>query len=119
MIPNYYILKPFVKKSAIVFLLAVVTIGALATLGTPGRNKKAKSNKSLLSIKNSTYTGIFSLRSGYYFRGDQVIKTQENKYINLNTVLTYQLGHTTYIMPIKKKIALNGKITFNPNAATR
>ena len=116
---NNYILKLSLKKLAIVFLFAVTTIGAFATLGTPGRNKKAKTSKSLLSIKNSTYTGVFSLRSGYNFRGDQVIKTQENKYINLNTVLTYQQGHTTYIMPFKKKVALNGKITFNPNAATR
>lgn len=88
-------------------------------LGTPGTGKKGKTGKSLLSSKSSTYTGSFSLRSGYNFRGSRVINTQENKYINLNTVVTYQKGHTTYIMPLKKKFALNGKVTFNPNAATR
>ncbi len=117
---HHYILKPYLIKFAILFLLAATTIGAFATLGTTGRNKKAKSGKSsLLSIKTSASTGSFSLRSGYNFRGNQVINTQENKYINLSTVITYQKGHTTYIMPLKKKVALNGKLTFNPNAATR
>jgi hypothetical protein len=48
-----------------------------------------------------------------------VINTQEDKYITLNTYATYQQGRTTYVMPLKKKVILNGKITFNPNAATR
>jgi len=108
-----------VKKFAILFLFAASTIGAFATLGTPGRGKKEKASRSLLSNKTSTYTNTFSLQSGYNFRGSRVINTQENKYINLNTVITYQQGHTTYIVPLKKKVALNGKITFNPNAATR
>jgi hypothetical protein len=107
------------RKFAIVVLLAASTIGAFATLGTTGRNKKAKAGKSLLSNKTSAYTSSFSLRSGYNFRGNQVINTKENNFINLNTVITYQQGHTTYIMPLKKKVALNGKLTFNPNAATR
>ena len=107
------------KRIAIVVLLAATTIGAFATLGTPGRGKKEKAGKSLLSGKTSTYTGTFSLRSGYKFRGSRVINSQENKYINLNTVVTYQQGHTTYVMPLKKRVALNGRITFNPNAATR
>jgi len=117
---NYSILKPSLKKLAILFLLAGSAIGSFAMLGTPGTGKKGKTGKSsLLSNKTSTYTGSFSLQSGYTFRGSQVINTQENKYINLNTVVTYQKGHTTYIMPLKKKVALNGRLTFNPNASTR
>jgi hypothetical protein len=104
---------------AIAFLLAASTVGAFATLGTPGRSKKGKTSTTLLSNKTSTYSGTFSLQSGYNFRGSQVINTKENRYINLNTVVAYQQGHTTYIMPLKKKVALKGKITFNPNAATR
>jgi antitoxin component YwqK of YwqJK toxin-antitoxin module len=116
---NYSISQLSLKKLAILFLLAATTIGAFATLGTPGRGGKQKAGKSLLTAKSTTYTGTFSLQSGYNFRGNRVINTQENKYINLNTVVTYQQGHTTYIMPLKKRVALNGKITFNPNAATR
>jgi hypothetical protein len=112
-------LTPSLRKFAILVLLAGTAIGSFAMLGTPGTGKKGRTGKSLLSNKTSVYTGSFSLQSGYNFRGSQVINTQENKYINLNTVVTYQKGHTTYIMPLKKKIALNGKLTFNPNAATR
>lgn len=116
---NYHILKSFCKKIAIIFILAASTIGAFATLGT-GRDKRGKLGKSsLLSIKTYNNTGSFSLQSGYNFRGSQVINTQENKYINLNTMVSYQQGHTTYVMPLKKKVALNGRVTFNPNAATR
>lgn len=116
---NYSISKPSLKKFAILFLMAASTIGAFATLGTPGRSKKSKTGTSLLSNKTTAYTGSFSLQSGFNFRGSQVIRAQENKYINLNTVVTYQQGHTTYVMPLKKKVALKGKITFNPNSATR
>ena len=99
--------------------MAITTVGAFATLGTPGRGTSTKGSKSLLTGKSSLYSGTFSLQSGYKFRGSQVITTREDKFISLNTVVTYQQGHTTYLMPLKKKVALNGKLTFNPNAATR
>lgn len=112
--------KTGLKKIAIVVLMAVTTIGAFATLGTPGRGNSSKAGKSLLTGKTSTSAGTFSLRSGYSFRGSNVITaTKQDKFISLNTVVTYQQGHTTYLMPLKKKVALNGKLTFNPNAATR
>lgn len=99
-------------------LLAASAFGAFATLGD-GNTRKGKSNKALLSIKTPAKPGMFSMQSGYNFRGSQVINTQEEKYLNLNTYATYQQGHTTYVMPLRKKVALNGKVTFNPNAATR
>ncbi len=115
---NYLISKSY-KSAAVMLLLAVSAFGAFATLGD-GKSKKGKSgSQSLLSIKVPTKPGLFSLQSGYRFRGSQVINTQQEKYINLNTYVTYQQGNTTYVMPLKKKVALNGKITFNPNAATR
>lgn len=116
---NSSIIKKLTKKLVLVLLLAVTTIGAFATLGD-GKVKK-NSKKSLLSIKSSYRPGSFSLNPGYNFRGSQVINTQEkeNRYINLNTPITYQNGHTSYIVPLKKKVVLNDKVVFNPNAATR
>jgi hypothetical protein len=113
------LLKMFRGTTAMVILLAVGTIGAFATLGD-GKSKSTKTlKKSLLSTKTSLKPGFFSLQSGYNFRGTQVINTQNSSYINLNTIATYQKGHTTYIVPLKKKVVLNDKIVFNPNAATR
>ena len=88
-------------------------------LGTPGKGKKGNTSKSLLSSKKINYTGTFSLSSGYQFRGSQVINTHDSKYLNVNTMVSYQRGHTTYVMPLKKKVVLNGRLTFNPNASTR
>jgi hypothetical protein len=116
---NYLISKTFCKKLAMLLLLAASAFGAFATLGDGNTRKGKTTTKTLLSIKAPAKPGFFSLQSGYNFRGSQVINTQEEKYFNLNTFVTYQQGHTTYVMPLKKKVALNGKITFNPNAATR
>jgi hypothetical protein len=99
--------------------MAVVTVAAFATLGD-GKSKNTRPvKKSLLSNKTSLRPGYFTLSSGYNFRGTQVINTEDTRYINLNTVVNFQNGHTSYIIPLKKKVVLNDKIVFNPNAATR
>lgn len=117
---NSYISKSLSRKLAMALLLAVTTVGAFATLGD-GKTNGGGKNKKLLSIRTSYKPGSFSLTPGYVFRGSQVINTQqkENRYISLNTPITYQNGHTSYIVPLKKKVVLNDKIVFNPNAATR
>ena len=112
-------MKPAIRKLVIVLLMGSIGVGAYATLGEGSSNKGKSSTKSILSGKTQIAPGTFSMRSGYNFRGNQVIDLKENKYISLNTVITYQTGNTTYSLPIKKKVILNNKITFNPNAATR
>lgn len=116
---NLFILKATGKKLTVLLLLAGITVGAFATLGE-GNLRKDKSRKSLLTNKRQAIPGMFSLQSGYSFRGNQVINPDQSKYINLNnTVVTYQQGNVTYTLPSQKKVILNNKITFNPNAATR
>jgi hypothetical protein len=89
------------RRSAAVVLLGIPALGAFATLGD-GKEKSPK-NYSLLTNKN--LSARFSLRSNYNYRGSEVINlNRENKYIDLNTVLTYQKGNTTYVVPLKKKI---------------
>jgi len=102
------------RKVLVLLLLAGVAMGAFATLGDG--STKTKTNK-LLTAKTTVKTR-FSLSSGYSYRGSQVINTQD-RYVSLNTVVTFQQGHTTYTVPVKKKVILNNKVTFNPNAATR
>ncbi len=93
------------KKMSVLLLLAVSAIGAFATLGD-GKTKSDLPKKSLLSNK-TVKPGSFSLKSGYTYRGNQVINTnQETKYIRLNTTVTMQKGNTTYIVPLKKKVLL-------------
>ena len=89
---------------------------AFATLGD-GKAKSSRASHGLLSAKSSIAPGSFSLKSGYQFRGNQVISQNKDSYINLNMVVSYQKGHTTYVLPLKKKVL--SQITFNPNASTR
>ena len=114
---NSHILRTVGRVSIVLLLMGGIAIGASATLGD-GKANTGKSRK-LLSTKSSAKPRSFSLQSGYNFRGKQVINFEQNKYINLNTVVTYHNGHTSYMLPVNKKVILNNKIVFNPNAATR
>jgi len=93
------------RKLAVIVLLAVSAAGAFATLGD-GKKRAGSSKSSLLSYNPATKPGSFSLRSGYLYRGNEVINTSEKKYIRLNTTVTMQKGNTTYIVPLKKKVIL-------------
>lgn len=105
-IPVAHIGKKLIsRKLSVLILLAVSTIAAFATLGD-GKVKNTLPRKTLLSNKTTT-TGFFSLKSGYSYRGNQIISNEtENKYIRLNTTVTMQKGNTTYIVPLKKKVLL-------------
>ena len=94
-----------VRRVFAVCVLAAITVSAFAILGDKDKNVK-KQNRSLLTNQNfSIRPGTFSLKSNYNFRGDHIINSEKpTQYIKLNTVLTYQKGNTTYIVPLKKKI---------------
>ena len=116
---NSNILPKALRGATAIVLLLAATIGAFGALGDGKSTDTKPAKKSLLSAKPEVRPGYFTLRSGYKFRGSQVINTTNSTYINLNTTATYQQGNTTYIVPIQKKAILNDKIVFNPNAATR
>ena len=117
---NTSILKAAVKRLTVLLVFAGLTVGAFATLGENNFGKEKPKKSSLLSNKNNPSTGVFSLESGYSFRGNQVINLSRQSAINLsNTVVTYQQGNITYTIPANKKVILNNRITFNPNAKTR
>ena len=103
--PKLTILKWIGRKLSVMLLLAVSAAGAFATLGD-GNKKSSTAPKKFLSARTEVQTGYFTLRSGYSYRGNQVIN-MDNKYINLNTVVTLKKGNTTYVLPLKKKVLLN------------
>ncbi len=102
------------KLATAVFITA--SLAAFATLGEKGRDGSKKVHqRTLLSTK--TYPSdfrTFSLKSGYNYRGSHILSTPlQNRLITLNTtVVTYQKGNNTYILPLKKK-AFAGRIDFN------
>lgn len=100
------------RKIATTIMLAFFTAGAFATLGD-GKGKSK--NKSLLSKQQlSIVPGTFTLKTGYNYRGSQVINQEkEDEFILLNTTITYQKGRTIYILPLKRKVLLD-KVKLNP-----
>jgi hypothetical protein len=103
---KFTIWKIIGRKLSVILLVAVSAVASFATLGD-GKTKSDSPKKSLLSSR-TTKPGSFSLRSGYTYRGTQIINPQtQKKYISLNTTVTYQKGNTTYIVPLKKKVILN------------
>jgi len=103
-----------IARNLAVLLLAFSAIATFASLGD-GSKKNKTSTKSLLSNKTGYNSGVFSLKSGYTYRGNQVINTFEvEKFIRLNTVVTTKRGNTTYIVPLKKNVILD-RIKFNPS----
>lgn len=96
-------------KKALFFLLFISAMAAYASLGDG--NSKGKKKASLLNYKPVT-PGKFSLKSGYEYRGNQVINHQKNLHtVSLNSLITYQKGNLTYIVPMKTTM-ITDKVKF-------
>ena len=96
------------RKLATLFLIGV-SVAAFATLGD-GRSKEKKN--SLLNSRPTITPGKFTLRSGYQYRGSQIINQQnQNNTFTRNSLVTYQKGNMTYILPVKTIIPQKIKIT--------
>ncbi|MGV3528720.1 MAG: hypothetical protein ACO1OO_07490 [Flavisolibacter sp.] len=104
------ITNKFLRRKIATVVLVSASVAAFAALGDGGGKKKA--TKATAVVYN--YSKTFSLHSGYNYKSDDFLAAPESrKFIMLNTVVTYQKGNTTYIMPLKKKVFLE-KINFNP-----
>jgi hypothetical protein len=102
MITRRTILFRVLTRKMVTLLLVGTAIAAFATLGD-GKSKGKK--RSVLNNKTMITPGKFSLKSGYQYRGSQVINQQKsNELITLNSIVTYQNGHATYIMPLKTTV---------------
>ena len=96
-----------VKKITMLVALFSVTVAVFADRGV---GKKAKSKTTLLNIttggnfKNSITSNI---KSGLSYKGSLLTKSPSSSSITNTTLVTYQKGNTTYIIPYKQKIAVN------------
>jgi hypothetical protein len=101
-------IKRLIKRKVATAVLATASVAAFATLGDDGGKNGAK----ISSSRNIVNT--FSLRTPYNYRSNNLFApSKSQKFIMLNTVVTYQKGNATYILPLKKKVLLD-KIKFNP-----
>jgi hypothetical protein len=117
---NLKISKYQIKQKLVTLLFITVSAAAFATLGDGGNKKKSANSteQSLLSFKPTYNYKHFSLKSTHNYRGNSVLnlEKQEDKYITLNTLVTYQKGNATYVLPLKKKVLLDKvKLGTNPH----
>lgn len=103
-------IKKLIKRKLATAVFVMAWLAAFATLGDDGGKKGTKNLSS--SEFNSTTT--FSLRTPYNYKSNSLFSnTRPQKFIMLNTVVTYQKGNATYVLPLKRKVLLD-KIKFNP-----
>ncbi len=105
------------RKIAVVALIAISAVSSFATLGDGNKKKTPRNNNVLTTNKNLSYTpGSFSLRSGYTYRGSQIMSStataSEKRVVRLNTTVSIQRGNTTFTMPLNKNVVV-GKINFS------
>ena len=112
------IIKKVLKFKAITAVLITVSVASFATLGDGINKKKPLQPKKLLTYKHTTPSKSFSLKSGYNYSGESLLSIASKKYFELNTVVTFNKGNTTYILPMKRKLLLD-KVTFNPAGSTK
>jgi osmotically-inducible protein OsmY len=98
-----------IKRKIATAVLVTASVAAFATLGDGGGKKGSRYSNTV----DNSFSSI-SLRTRYNYKSNNLFNPSEaKKYIILNTVVTYQKGNTTYILPLKKRVLLD-KIKFNP-----
>jgi hypothetical protein len=103
------IFKQVLTRKVATLILIGLSFAAFATLGD-GKSKGKKS--SLLNSKLTITPGRFSLKSGYQYRGSQIINQQkDNNSFTRNSLVTYQKGNMTYILPVKTIVPQKIKIS--------
>ncbi|MFZ9387102.1 MAG: hypothetical protein ACO25B_04415 [Chitinophagaceae bacterium] len=106
--PRLTILRVLGRRLTAFLLVAGSAAAAYATLGD-GRKKSSSTPKNaLLSARTATSSGFFSLKSGYSYKGSEVLSSStDKKYFSLNTVVNVQKGNTNYVLPLKKKVIID------------
>jgi hypothetical protein len=101
-------IKRLIKRNLATAVLVTASLAAFATFVDDGGKKGTKISSPDFTVRN------FSLRTTYNYKSNNLFTSSKSpKFIMLNTVVTYQKGNATYILPLKKKVLLD-KIKFSP-----
>lgn len=101
-------MERFIKKAAIILALVSVTTVVFADRGTGKRSTKARTtlniNPSSASLKASILANI---KNGISYKGSFFATRQSTNSPEAfsKTMMTYQKGNTTYIIPYKNRVA--------------
>ena len=100
-------IRCLLKRKFATAVFVTASVAAFATLGDGGK-------KGMNSTSSEITAKTFSLRTPYNYKSNSLFNfSSPQRFIMLNTVVTYQKGNATYILPLKRKVILD-KIKFNP-----
>jgi hypothetical protein len=91
------------RKMAISAALIGITVVAFASMGG-GKSKSKKVTAGFTPIRTSQG---FTLKAGPTYRGSMILNQERtDHYIAFNSLVTYQNGNTTYILPNRYRVNL-------------
>jgi hypothetical protein len=105
-----FIKRNFSKRRLVTAVFVSASVASFATLGDGGLKRMPSPKQPLLAFKpNYSQLKSFTLKSTYNYRGNAVFSLDkpDEKYVMMNTFVTYQKGNSTYTLPLKKKVLLN------------
>lgn len=103
------------RKSAwFLSLTAIAFLGFASSGGGDGKRKsKLSFDKDFVPVRTS---GGFTLKSGPSYKGSRLLNYNKQKdAVHFTSVVTYQKGNTTYILPYKNKMQVPGKLAGKNN----
>ncbi len=99
------------RTMTISLILSGLTFFAFATIG--GDKNKSKNNSLQSGFTPIRTTRGFTLKEGLDYKGSLILtQVKTSNSISYNSLITYQKGNATYILPNKYKVSLT------PNAVT-
>lgn len=97
--------RKLMRKTLVSTLLVAVVGLAFASKGGGGDKKKDNSIPLKTSFTPIRTTNGFTLKAGPAYTGSYVLGTEKTtNYVSFNTLITYQKGNSTYILPYQYKI---------------
>ncbi|MCF1714675.1 hypothetical protein L0U88_08565 [Flavihumibacter sp. RY-1] len=103
-----------ISKYSLKLLVAAVflSVTGLAVASMGGEKKAKKASKATEDFVPIRTTAGFTLKAGPSYKGSLGFNSSKvtNGTLSINTLVTYQKGNTTYIMPYNSRISV-GKTT--------
>ncbi len=96
------------RKMTISAILLGLTFFAFASIG--GDKNKSKNTSLQTGFTPVRTSRGFTLKEGLNYRGSMIIKQEKTfNYLSYNSLVTYQKGNATYILPSRYKIPLKSE----------
>jgi hypothetical protein len=98
-------MKKGLAYSKLLILFLLVLAGHFA-FGTGSTEKSSRSNFTLKNVNKNKTSLTPVTGASYKFKGTQFlsVKKEKNNTIQVNSVMRYQNGNTTYVFPYKYKV---------------